>query len=49
MLLMDYKYIRGEDLPDYTKNTTWKILHAYIDEHSQIVMDEYPGDGLQTI
>ena len=25
------------------------VLHAYIDAHSQILTDEYPGDGVQDI
>ena len=46
---MDYTSIRGEYLPDYTKNVTWNLLHAYMDEHSQRFIYEYPGDGVQTI
>ena len=49
MLLMDYPSIRGEQLPDYAKKTTWKILHAYIDAHNQKLIDEYLGDGVQYI
>ena len=41
--------IRGEGLPDDAKTTTWKILHAYIYTHSQRLIDEYPGDGVQAI
>ena len=41
MLLMEYTSIRGEYLPDYAKNSTWKILHAYIDAHGKILIDEY--------
>ena len=48
MLLMDYPSTRGEALPDYTKNTIWNLLHAYIDAHSQILIYKYPVDGLQT-
>ena len=44
---MVYPSIRGEDLPDYSKNVTWNLLHAYIDAHSQILIDEYPGDVVQ--
>ena len=43
MLLMDYTSKREEDLPDYANKATWKILHAYIDAHSQIFIYEYPG------
>ena len=46
---MDSLSIRGEVLPDDAKNTTWKILHAYIYAHSQRLIDEYPGDGVQAI
>ena len=46
MLLMDYPCIRGEDLTDYAKNSTWDLLHAYIDAHSQILIDYYTGCGL---
>ena len=35
MLLMDYPSIRGEDLPNYDKNATRNLLHAYIDAHGQ--------------
>ena len=47
MLLMDYPSIRGEYLLDYAKNDIWNLLHAHIDANSQILRDEYPGDGLQ--
>ena len=49
MLLMDYLSIRGEDLPDYAKESTWNLLRAYIYAHSQSLIDEYPGCGVQTI
>ena len=49
MLLIDYPYIRGEYLPDHAKNSTWNLLRAYIDAHIQILIDEYPGDGVQAI
>ena len=45
MLLMDYPSTREEELPDYAKKATWNLFHAYIDAHSQIWIDEYPGDG----
>ena len=35
MLLMDYPSIRGEEIPDYAKTSTYNILHEYIDEHSK--------------
>ena len=31
------------------KKVTWNILHAYIDAHSQILIDECPGDGVHAI
>ena len=49
MLLMDYPCIRGEELPDYAKNATWDLLHAYIDAHSQILIDEYPVNVVQAV
>ena len=49
MLLVDYPSIRGEDLTDYTKKAAWNIFHSYIDAHSKISIDEYPGDGVQAI
>ena len=49
MLLMEYPSIRGEYLPGYAKNTTWKLLYSYIDSHIQILIDEYPGDVVHAI
>ena len=49
MLLMDYQSTREEDLPEYDKEATWNLLHAYIDAHSQLLIDVYPGDGVQAI
>ena len=49
MFLMDYLSIRDEYLPDYAKNSTWNILRAYIDAHSQILIDEDPGYVVQAI
>ena len=46
---MVYPSIRGEELTDYANKSTWKILHEYIDAHSQRLIDEYPRDGLQAI
>ena len=47
MLLMDYPYIRGEELPYYAKKTTWNLLHVYIDAHSQRLIDKCLGYGLR--
>ena len=44
---MDYPSIRGGNLPDYSKNDTWNLLHAYIDTHSQILLDYYLGYVVQ--
>ena len=49
MLLMDYPFIKGKELPNYSKKATWYLLHAYIDAHSQILVDEYPEYGVQII
>ena len=46
---MDYPSIRGEDLPYYAKKSTWNLFHAYIDSHSQILNDKYPGDEVEEI
>ena len=46
MLIMEYPYIRGEDLPYYDKTATWNLLNTYIYAHSQILIDEYPGIGV---
>ena len=49
MLIMEYPSIRGEELLDYAKKSTWNLLHAYIDSHSQILIDECPWDVVQAI
>ena len=49
MLLMDYPSTRGEELPYYSKKSTWDLLYAYIDSHSKILVDECPGNGVQDI
>ena len=49
MLLMDYPSIIGGDLPDFFKVATWKLLYAYIDAHSKILIDEYHVDEAQDI
>ena len=46
---MNYPSIRGEEIPDYAKKFTWNLLRAYIDAHSQILIDEFPGYGIQDI
>ena len=49
MFLMDCTYIKREKFTDCDKNSTWNLLHAYIYSHSQRLIDEYPGYGLQDI
>ena len=49
MLFMDYPSIREEYFPDYAKKAAWKLLNAYIDAHSQSLIDEYPENGGQAI
>ena len=46
---MEYLYVIVEGLSDYAKKSTWNLLRAYIDAHSQILFDEHPGDGVQAI
>ena len=46
---MKYPSIRGEELPEYAKNATWNLLNTYIDAHSKILIDEFPGNGVQDI
>ena len=49
MLLRDYTSIRGEGRPHSAKKTTWNLFHAYIDAHSQILIDGCTGYGAQAI
>ena len=49
MLLMDYLSIRGEEIPYHAKKGHMELFSAYIDAHSQISIDECPGDGVQAI
>ena len=49
MLLVDYPSIGGRYFPGYAKNSTRDLLNAYIYAHSQILIDEYPDDGVQAI
>ena len=46
---MEYPSVRGRYLPGYTDKATWDLLHAYIDEHRKMLIDEYPGNVLQAI
>ena len=45
-MFIKYSSIREEDLPDYAKTATWNLLNIYIHAHSQILIDEYPGNGV---
>ena len=49
MLLMYYEFIRGEDLPYHDNKATLILFHVYIYSRSQILIDEYPGDIVQSI
>ena len=49
MLLMKYPSIWGEEILDYAKKFTWNLFRVYIDAHSQILLYECPGDGVQAI
>ena len=49
MLFMDSTSIRGEYFLYHAKKEAWKLLHACIDAHSQILIDEYPGYGVHSI
>ena len=44
---MEYPSIIGEDLLDNAENSTWNLLHAYIDENRKILIDEFTRDGVQ--
>ena len=46
---MEYLYIRGGELPDYSKKATWNLLCAYIDACIQRLFDECTVDGVQYI
>ena len=49
MLLMYYTSTKGWYFPDYAKNYTCNILHAYMYAHSKRLFDERPGDWVQDI
>ena len=46
---MDYPSIRGEEIPYYSKNSTWRLLNAYIYAQNQRLIDAFPGYGEQAI
>ena len=48
MLLMKCSYIRGEEIPQYSKNSTWNLWHTYKNTHSKISIDECTGYGLKS-
>ena len=49
MLLMYYLLKKGGYFPDSTEKATLKLLHAYIDAHSQILIDKYTVYGVKAI
>ena len=49
MLLMEYPSIEEDGMTDYSKQTTWNLLNAYIYAHSQRSIYEYPEKGLEAI
>ena len=49
LLSMDYPSTRRKDMSDYSKKATCKPFNSYIDEHIQILIDEYPVYGVQAI
>ena len=49
MLLMEYPSIEVEGIPDDAKQVIWNLLHAYIYAHRQMLIDEYPGGGVEAI
>ena len=49
-VLLDYSKIGGDDnIEDYAKKATRKLLHAKIDVHSRILIAEFPYDGIKCI
>ena len=46
---MDYSSIKGKDLPDYAKRVKWNVWNAYIDAHSQRLIEECPVNIVQPI
>ena len=48
-LLLDYPKIEGENIKEFSKKDIRNILHANIDVHSRILIDELPGYGIKCI
>ena len=48
-MLIEYPSIRGDYLIDHANKSTWNLLNTYIYAHSQILIYEYWGYGLQVI
>ena len=46
---MNYQSTREVGIPGYDKKSTRNLLHAYIDAHSQRIIDECPGYEVQAI
>ena len=49
MLLMDYPSIIGGGVPDYAKNSHMEPFARIYNAHSQIIIDEYPVNGVQDL
>ena len=49
MWLMYYLSMRGEDLTNYAKKASCKLLHAYIGSHRKSLIYKYPGNGAHAI
>ena len=49
-VILDYPKIGGDDvIEDYAKKAIINLLHANIDVHSRIFIDEFPKDGIKCI
>ena len=49
-VLLDYPKIGGDDVIEYyAKKAIRKLLHANIDVHRRILIDESPKDGIKCI
>ena len=48
-VVLDYPKIGGKDLKDFVKIAIRNILHANIDVHSRMFIDESTGDGVKCI
>ena len=46
-VILDDPKIGGDDIEDYAKKFIRNILHAYIDVHRRILIDEFPINGIK--